>query len=67
MPHYLLAVRHPDTDYLVDEPEGVQLSDDAAGRAFALAAPRLMLRNQSPQVRFRSTSTLPRLLASKYP
>jgi hypothetical protein len=36
MPRYLFAVRHFDKDYLVDEPEGAQLSDDAAARAFAL-------------------------------
>jgi hypothetical protein len=36
MPRYLFAVRHFDNDYLVDEPEGVQLSDDDAARAFAL-------------------------------
>jgi hypothetical protein len=43
MPRYLLSVRHFDNDYLVDEPEGVQLSDDAAAREFALRVMRGLL------------------------
>jgi hypothetical protein len=41
MPRYLLSVRHFDNDYLVvEEPEGVQLPDDAAAREFALKVMR---------------------------
>jgi hypothetical protein len=40
MPRYPLALRHFDNDYLVDEPEDVQLSDDAAAREFALKVMR---------------------------
>jgi len=43
MPRYLLSVRHFDNDYWVDEPEGVQLSDDAAAREFALRVMRGLL------------------------
>jgi hypothetical protein len=40
MPHYVLSVRHFDNDYLVDEPQGVQLADDGAAREFALRVMR---------------------------
>ena len=46
MPRYLFAVRHFDNDYLVDEPEGVQLSDDAAARAFALMVMRGLVQRE---------------------
>jgi hypothetical protein len=43
MPRYVLSVRHFANDYLVDESKGVQLSDDAAAREFALRVMRGLL------------------------